>query len=379
MNRYLIIISVILITVNGFSQKKKSPKYKDVIFTETTDIKTSKIKSQDRAGTCWDYATTSFVETEAMRLGNKEFDLSEMFSVRYDYVAKADYYLKVHGKGNFSPGGQAHDMMRVVKEHGVVPELAYKGLNYGDTIHRHGELLDGLTGFLNGVNKASDKKLTTAWMPAVNGILDAYLGKPTEKFDYEGKTYTPKEFLNQEIGINPDDYVEITSYTEAAFYSQYVLKIPDNWSYDFYYNVPLEDLMAIMNNSLNNGYSFVFDGDVSEKGFNHGKALAVLPLSSESEDRYFKAGLKEISVTQEMRDKTFNSRETTDDHLMHIVGLAKDQNGKIYYKTKNSWGDSNEYGGFLFMSEEYMKLKTVAIMVHKDAIPTEILNKLKIQ
>ena len=379
MNRYITLIAVVLITMNAFSQKKKSSKKEDVKFTETTNIKTSKIKSQDRAGTCWDYATTSFVETEAMRLGKKEFDLSEMFTVRYDYVTKAEYYIKVQGKGNFSEGGQAHDMMRVVKEYGVVPESVYLGLNYGDSIHRHGELVNGLKGFLDGVNKASDKKLTTAWLPAFNGILDAYLGKKIEKFDYEGKTYTPKEFLNQEIGINPDDYVEITSYTDAPFYSQYVLRIPDNWSYNFYYNVPLEDLMAIMNYSLNNGFSFVFDGDVSEPGFNHRKALAVLPLPSENEDVYFKAGLKEVKVTQEMRQKTFNSRETTDDHLMHITGLAKDQTGKIYYKTKNSWGDSNEYGGFLFMSEEYMKLKTVAIMVHKDAIPAEILKKLNIQ
>jgi len=379
MNKYIVLIAVVLLTINTFSQKKKSVKAKKVEFTETTNIKASKIKSQDRAGTCWDYATTSFVETEAMRLGKKEFDLSEMFTVRYDYVTKAEYYIKVHGKGNFSAGGQAHDMMRVVKEHGVVPENIYHGINYGDTIHRHGELLDGLKGFLKGVNKVSDQKMTTAWLPAVNGILDAYLGKKIEKFNYNGKTYTPKEFLNQEIGVNPDDYVEITSYTDAPFYSQYILRIPDNWSYNYYYNVSLGDFMEIMNNSLKNGYSFVFDGDVSEPGFNHKKALAVLPLSTEKENMYFKAGLKEVKVTQEMRQKTFNSRETTDDHLMHITGMAKDQTGKIYYKTKNSWGDSNDYGGYLFMSEEYVKLKTVAIMVHKDAIPPEILKKLNIQ
>jgi len=379
MNKYILLIAVVLLTTNTFSQKKKSVKAKDVEFTEITNIKASKIKSQDRAGTCWDYATSSFVETEAMRLGKKEFDLSEMFTVRYDYVTKAEYYIKVHGKANFSAGGQAHDMMRVIKEHGVVPENIYHGINYGDTIHRHGELLDGLKGFLKGVNKVSDQKMTTAWLPAVNGILDAYLGKKIEKFNYNGKTYTPKEFLNQEIGVNPDDYVEITSYTDAPFYSQYILRIPDNWSYNNYYNVPLDDLMKIMNNSLKNGYSFVFDGDVSEPGFNHKKALAVLPLSTEKENMYFKAGLKEIKVTQEMRQKTFNSRETTDDHLMHITGMAKDQTGKIYYKTKNSWGDSNDYGGYLFMSEEYVKLKTVAIMVHKNAIPSEILKKLKIQ
>jgi bleomycin hydrolase len=378
MKKYYAAILIIAITFSVFSQKKKKEKSEDIQFTEITSIKTSKVKSQDRAGTCWDYATTSFVETEAMRLGKKEFDLSEMYSVRFDYVTKAKYYIQVQGKGNFSPGGQAHDMMIVLKEHGLVPETAYPGLNYGDTIHRHGEMLDGLSGFLNGVNKASDKKLTTAWMSAVNGILDAYLGTPIDKFDYNGKTYTPIEFAKKEVGVNPDDYIEITSYTDAPFYTQYVLRIPDNWSYNFYYNLPMGDLMKIMNYSLENGYSFVFDGDVSEKTFNHRKRMAVLPMPSE--ENHYKLGLKEVEVTQEMRQKTFNSRETTDDHLMHITGMVKDQNEKIYYKTKNSWGsDSNDFGGYLYMSESYMKLKTVAIMVHKDAIPIDIAKKLGIK
>ena len=380
MKNYILIAVIFAVAFQGFSQEKKSDKSKNIKFKETTDIKTSSVKSQDRAGTCWDYATTSFIETEALRLGKKEFDLSEMYTVRFDYVQKAEYYIQIHGKGNFSPGGQAHDMIRVIKKHGLVPEETYKGLNYGDTIHRHGELLDGLTGFLNGINKASDKKLTTAWMPAVNSILDVYLGKPIEKFDYNGKEYTPIEFMNKEVGVNLDDYIEITSYTTAPFYSQYVLRIPDNWSYDFYYNVPLNDFMSIMQNSLEKGYSFVFDGDVSEKTFKHSKGMAVLPLASEDTDNYYKLGLKEISVNQKTRQETFNSRETTDDHLMHITGLAKDQDGKVYYKTKNSWGaESNDFGGYLYMSKTYMQLKTVAIMVHKDAVPDEIAKKMGIR
>jgi len=385
MYKYLLIALATVFSTQLFSQEDKKED-KTIKYTEITKIKTSEVKSQDRAGTCWDYATTSFVETEAIRLGKAELDLSEMFTVRYDFVAKAKQYIQLHGKANFSPGGQAHHMIDIFKEFGAVPESIYSGLQYGDTIHRHGEILDALTGFLKGVNKNSDKKLTTAWLPATNAIIETYLGKVPEKFKYEGKEYTPKTFAKNVVGINPDDYVEITSYTDAPFYSQYVLKIPDNWDWAMYHNVPINDLMDIMKNALDKGYSVVFDGDVSEKTFQHKKGIALLPYknySSLSDDEFenlYKLGFKEMDVTQEYRQITFNSRETTDDHLMHLTGMAKDQNGRLYFKTKNSWGKkSNDFGGFLYMSESYVKLKTVAIMVHKDAIPSEIKKKMNIK
>ncbi len=386
MYKHLLISVAIIFSVQLFSQEDKSNDDKAIKYTEITNIITSEVKSQDRMGTCWDYATTSFVETEAIRIGKPELDLSEMFTVRYDYVAKAKQYIQLHGKTNFSPGGQAHHMINILKEYGAMPEESYKGLQYGDTIHREGEILNGLTGFLKGVNKNADKKLTTAWLPATNSILESYLGKVPEKFKYKGKEYSPKTFAKNVVGINPDDYVEITSYTDAPFYSQYVLKIPDNWDWGMYYNVPINDLMEIMKESLKNGYSVVFDGDVSEPTFRHRKGIAVLPqkdfysLTDEEQKQVFELGYKEPEVTQTYREITFNSRETTDDHLMHFTGLAKDQTGKIYFKTKNSWGkDSNDFGGYLYMSESFVKLKTVAIMVHKEAIPSAIKKKMNIK
>ena len=385
MNKYFLIAVSILLSAQLFSQEEGEEKKDDtkIEFTETTKIVTSEVKSQDRTGTCWDYATTSFIETEAIRLGKPELNLSEMFTIRYDYVEKAKHYIQFHGKANFSPGGQAHHMTDVIKKHGIVPESIYSGLEYGDTTHRHGELLEALTGFLKGVNKNSDNKLTTAWLPAVNSIIETYLGVIPTEFEYDGKKYTPKTFLKNAVGINADDYIEITSYTDAPFYSQYLLKIPDNWDYAQYYNVPINDLMEIMKNSLNKGYSVVFDGDVSEITFSHKKGMAMLPykiytaLSDSEQENVFKLGFKEMDVTQEYRQITFNSRETTDDHLMHFTGMAKDQSGRVYFKTKNSWGkDSNEYGGYLYMSENYAKLKTVAIMVHKDAVPSSIAKKM---
>ena len=382
MFKYLLIITSISFTSLVFSQKEEEND--NVIkFTEITNIKTTEVKSQDRAGTCWDYATTSFIETEAIRLGKPELNLSEMFTVRYDYVAKAKQYIQLHGKTNFSPGGQAHHMINIFKQFGAVPENIYSGLEYGDTIHRHGEMLDALTGFLKGVNKNSDGKITTAWLPATNAIIESYLGKVPEKFKFNGKEYTPKTFATNVVGINPDDYIEITSYSDAPFYSKYVLKIPDNWDWGMYYNIPINDLMEIMKYALKNGYSIDFDGDVTEPTFNYSKGIAVLPyknfrsLSDEEQENVYKLGFKEINVTQKYRQTTFNSRETTDDHLMHITGMAKDQSGRLYFKTKNSWGKkSNEYSGYLYMSENYVKLKTVAIMVHKKAIPDNIAKKM---
>ncbi len=359
-------------------------------FETVADVKVTPVKNQASTGTCWCFATTSFLEAELLRTHNKSYDLSEMFTVHNAYLDKGMRYFRFQGANTFGQGGQAHDVINMIEKYGIVPESVYGGLNYGTTSHSHGEMVSGLKGYLDAINKS--RGLTIAWPDAYKAILETYLGKAPEKFTYEGKEYTPKSFASA-IGINPKDYIELTSYQAYPFYEQVELEIPDNWSHDRYYNVPLDDLMAIMNNALKNGYTVAWDGDVSEKGFSHGNGLAILPtdqpenMSSTDRARFekitpaqmysFVSPVPEMKVTDADRQETFNNRQTSDDHLMHLTGILKDQNGTLYYKTKNSWGtERNPFGGYLYMSEPYCRMKTVAILVHKDAIPQAIKTKL---
>lgn len=359
-------------------------------FETVADVKVTPVKNQASTGTCWCFATTSFLEAELLRTHNKSYDLSEMFTVHNAYLDKGMRYFRFQGANTFGQGGQAHDVINMIEKYGIVPESVYGGLNYGTTSHSHGEMVSGLKGYLDAINKS--RGLTIAWPDAYKAILETYLGKAPEKFTYEGKEYTPKSFASA-IGINPKDYIELTSYQAYPFYEQVELEIPDNWSHDRYYNVPLDDLMAIMNNALKNGYTVAWDGDVSEKGFSHGNGLAILPtdqpenMSSTDRARFekitpaqmysFVSPVPEMKVTDADRQETFNNRQTSDDHLMHLTGILKDQKGTLYYKTKNSWGtERNPFGGYLYMSEPYCRMKTVAILVHKDAIPQAIKTKL---
>ncbi|MCY1634436.1 aminopeptidase C [Marinifilum sp. D737] len=363
-------------------------------FTTVTEVKTTPVKNQQSTGTCWSFATTSFIETELLRMGAPELDLSEMYIVREAYSKKAKRYFRLHGKGNFSEGGQAHDVINVVKTHGFVPESIYSGNQYEGDFHIHKEMVKSTKAMLDEIVKNPNKKITPVWFATVNGVLDTYMGKLPESFEFNGKEYTPQAFA-KEVGFNASDYVELTSYNHHPFYSKINLEIPDNWSDDLYYNVPIDDLMEVMNHAIENGYSVCWDGDVSEKGFSHRKGYAVLPAVKEtdmsnSEIAKWEDGVEnktekpkgntnEPKVTQELRQKTFDNFQTTDDHLMHLTGIVKDQNGTLYYKTKNSWADdSNKFGGYLNMSEAYVKLKTVAIMVHKDALPKHLKKKLNL-
>jgi bleomycin hydrolase len=291
--------------------------------------------------------------------------------------------VRYHGLANFGPGGQAHDVINMIRDHGMVPESVYPGKNYGDTIHNHGELNRVLEDYLKGVVKG--RKLTTAWERGFNGIVHAYLGDEPASFTYDGKDFTPVSFRDH-TGFNPDDYVELTSYSHHPFYQKMDLEVPDNWSHDLYYNLPIDDLMAVIDHALASGYSVAWDGDVSEKGFSHRNGVAILPatpwgqMSKAEADSAFKHPVKELQVTQEMRQTAFDDYATTDDHLMHLVGTARDANGTVYYMTKNSWGsESNDYGGYLMMSQPYVRLETLAILVHKDAVPKEIRKKLGIR
>jgi len=385
----LLIISPLLMFVNAQNETGYE-------FTIENKLSTTPVKDQQRTGTCWSYTATSFLETELLRMGKPEIILSPMFFVRHTYTHKADRYVRFHGHNNFGQGSHAHNVMDVVREHGMVPEKHYDGLNYGEDRHIHSEMAAMLQGMLDAVIQNPNRRLSTAWKPSIESVLDNYLGESPSEFTYNGNTYTPASFT-QWLEVNADDYIEITSYTHHPFYEPFVLEIPDNWAHSMFYNLPMDELMEVMDHALDNGYSISWDGDVSERGFAHNKGLAVLPeveveaMSDSEQARWsevpenerveeiyeFKEIVPEMDVTQQMRQETFDNYETTDDHLMHILGTSRDQEGNLYYLTKNSWGSEGHiYDGYLQMSLPYVQKKTVAIMVHKDALPEHIAEKL---
>lgn len=373
--------------------------HRGFIFDTIYSIRATNVKNQSNSGTCWSFAVTSFVESELIRLNGNEADLSEMFFVRNTYSDKGQHYVRLHGTSNFSAGGQAHHGINIIKKKGFITEKAYPGLNYGESQHIHGELDEASKAFLDVVVKNPNRKISTAWQPAFEAILDAYFGIIPETFDWYGKNLTPMEAVRIS-GFNPDDYIELTSYSFYPFYESCAHEIPDNYDAKLYYNLPINDFMEIINYAFKNGYSVCWDGDVSDKGFSHNKGLAIVPdieatdytgtekakwekLTEKERLKSvysFEKPVPEKQIGQEERDKNFENQQTTDDHLMHLTGMVRDQNGTIYYITKNSWGtESNSFGGYLNMSENYFRLNTVAIMVHKDAIPRHLAKKLGIK
>ena len=384
----IVLTLIIALVLPGFifSQKKKDKKAEGYKFTPVYEIKTTSVKDQNQTGTCWSFATTSFIETEAIRLGKEEIDISEMYFVKYAYQQKAKKYVLYHGTTNFSGGGQAHDVTNVIMEHGIVPEEVYDGIEYGEKKHIHWEFDAMLSAIVKVALKTKNGKLTSNWEELVNKTTDIYLGESPEKFTYKEKEYTPKTFQADVVGINPDDYIEFTSYSHYPYYEKVDLEIPDNWSHDDYYNLPVDEFMQVMDNALEKGFSVCWDGDMSEKTFNHKKGVAIIPekcvkeMEEDEISALWEAPGTEKVVTQELRQITFADFSSKDDHLMHLTGVATDQNGTKYYKTKNSWDtESNDFGGYLHMSESYVRLKTVAYMVHKDAVPEEIKVRLGIK
>ncbi len=342
-------------------------------FKSVKTISSTPVKSQDRTGTCWSFATSSFLESEAIRMGHGPQDFSEMYVVRNVYKDKARNYVLRQGKANFSQGSLSHDLIRVISDYGMVPEAIYSGKLNGDKKHDHSEMEAVLKGMLDGV--LQQKRLSRKWMKAFDAVVDTYLGESPQQFTYEGKKYSASSYA-KEMGLDADNYVNITSFTHHPFYKKFVLEIPDNYSNGSFYNLPIEDVQAIVENAINKGYSVAWDGDVSENGFSSKNGMAIVPEDSNREDLFINPG-KEKIITQELRQEQFESYATTDDHLMHLTGISKDKNGTKYFLIKNSWGEISEYEGFLYMSEAYLQLKTVAILVHKDAIPTVIKNKMK--
>lgn len=378
------------------SRKQAAPEPEGYKFTTIVSLPASPVKNQSATGTCWCFATTSFMESELLRMGKGEYDLSEMFVVRKTYENRIlDNYLR-QGKGNLGEGSLSPSWLRVFIEDGIVPQEAYTGISYDSPVHNHRELQS----YVDAVSAVpvKMKRLSKESNEVTGAILDIYMGEVPSTFTYKGQSYTPKTFAAS-LGLNMDEYVHITSFSHFPFYTEGLLEVPDNWEMNRFHNVPLDELITIMDYALNNGYTVNWDGDVSERGFSHANGVAINPDftrmdPSASTDRarfeaaqggvyanlaMFEKPGPEINVTQEVRQKGYETFVTSDDHLMHVTGMVKDQNGTKYYITKNSWGtDRNPHGGYLNMSESYVRAKTVFIMVHKNAIPADIKAKLGI-
>lgn len=364
------------------------------IFTTVKENPITCIKNQNRSSTCWSFSSLALFESELLRLNKGEYDLSEMFVVHHTMIDRAQYYVRLHGDNSFTPGGSFYDVIYCLKNYGIVPQSAMPGIMYGDTLPIHNEL-DAVAGaYVNAIAKGHLKKLTPIWKKGLSAIYDTYLGICPDSFNYNNTTYTPLSFATM-LGLNMNDYISITSFTHHPFYAQFAIEIQDNWRLAESYNVPIDELIAIIDNAVNKGYTIAWGADVSETGFTR-QGIGVMPdadkgaeltgsdmarwtgLSKEDKKKELtEKPLPEMEITQEMRQESFDNWETTDDHGMLIYGIAKDQNGKEYYMVKNSWGTNNKYKGTWYISKAFVAYKTINILLHKDAIPKAISNKLQ--
>ncbi len=378
------------------AKKQKSQKIDTAyVFTDLQLVPVTPIDNQSSSGTCWSFAGTGLLESEALRQGKDTLNLSEMWIVRHTYLDKAIKYARTHGTSSFSAGANTHDVMTILRRHGLVPQEAYAGLRYSrDSIHRHGELDAVLAGYMSAVVKAPNRTLSPVWQDGLNGILDAYLGKCPETFTYKGKEYTPASFA-EAMGLRADDFVSFTSFTHHPFYTRFAVEIPDNWAWEPAANVPVDELIQIIDTALAQGYAVNWSADVSEKGFRFNEGFAIIPVDTPEEvagsdmahwtgltkeqlarmSRRITGPMPEKNITQAMRQEAFDNYETTDDHGMVLVGVARDQWGNKFYKVKNSWGERGRYKGFFYVSEPYVRYKTMNIMVNRAAVPASIANK----
>ncbi len=341
---------------------------------EFTDVKVNAatpVKNQASTGTCWCFATNSFIESELIRMGKGEYDLSEMFIVRHNYIRRVKDNVIRRGKGNVGQGSIAHMYTWVMKNVGLLPEEVYDGINYDSPTHNHGDLAR----WIKSVSDTAVEMKKPIPDEIIDGVLDAYLGEVPATFTYKGKEYTAESFYKS-LGLNADDYIEVTSFTHHPFYEQIPVEVPDNWDHALMYNLPLDEFMAVIDNAINEGYTVAWDGDVSEPGYAFKHNVAVNTKEKIGAEKSLKAKAEEMTVTQESRQQGFENFTTTDDHLEHIVGIATDQDGVKYYKTKNSWGTKSNGTGYHYLSEEYVKAKTISILVNKNSIPKSIRAKL---
>nr|MBA3971011.1 aminopeptidase [Bacteroidota bacterium] len=371
-----------LLTAQTLSNKKDG-NYK---FTVVKNLDATAVQDQGQSGTCWSFSSLSFLESELIRMGKPKVNLSEIFIVHNAYNMKAEKYVRMHGAVNFGEGGAFHDAMQVIKEVGLVPQSAYIGFENGEKdvngVKRinHSEMDALAKNIVETVVKSPRPGI--AWKKAFDATLDSYLGAVPKTFTHEGKQYTPATFRDM-LGVNADNYIEISSFSHHPFYSKFVLEVPDNWSSSQVYNLPLNEMIDVLDNALMTGYTAAWGSDVSEKGFSFKNGVAVVPdvdwtdVKKEKIDSVILSPRKEMMITQEIRQEAFDNYETQDDHGMHIVGLVKDQTGTKYYIVKNSWGvKNNDCDGYFYASEAFVKYKTTSIMIHKDGVKKEIAKKL---
>ena len=364
-------------------------------FTDQKVVKTVPITNQYRSGTCWCFSTLSYLEEEIMAVGGEQMTLSQMWVVRHAYFDKAVKYVRLHGNLNFAVGGAAHDVTEMIAKYGIVPREVYTGQNYGTELPEFNEIDDVLKAYVEAIVKNGNGKLTPVWQDGLNAILDSYFGKRPETFTYKGKEYTPKSFA-ESLPIKMEDYIEFSSYTHHPFYSTFILEVPDNWMWHSMYNVPMGEMMQVLDAALAAGRPVAWGTDVSEKGFSRTKAIGVIPeevskntIGSDAERwgkltdaekqamiNNLEGPMKEKTITQEMRQEAYDNYLTTDDHGMVIVGTATDQEGNPFYKVQNSWGESGPYKGFYYFSRPFVEYKTMDIMVNKNIVPKEILKKI---
>ncbi len=393
---YLTLMLLLNLSVGAvFAQEFKDEVKEPYTFTDLKVIPSTSVKNQNRSSTCWSFSGMAFLESELLRMGKPSVDLSPMFVVRNIYTMKADRYVRFNGTNNFGPGGSFFDVLEAIKRFGIVPMDVYQGLNYGEESHVHGEVDAVTKAFLDALIKNPNRKLSTAWENAFNGILDAYFGQAPQNFTYNGKSFTPETFAKY-LEINPDDYVVITSFNHHPFYQKFVLELPDNWIHGEAYNVTLADFDRIIEYAIDNGFPVAWASDVSDKGFSWSKGVAIVPdfddmenagsdkdrwtlLSNKEKEKTlysFEKPVKEMVITQDIRQIAFDSYQTTDDHGMVLVGKATDQLGNTFYKVKNSWGADGKYQGYFYASKAFVLYKSTNIMVNKKAIPADLLKKL---
>lgn len=367
------------------SLKNNHSENPDFKFTIIKENGATSVKDQGSSGTCWSYSGNSFLESEMIRMGKQPIDLAEIFTARMSYHDKAKLYVLNNGTGiTWGEGGALHDVINMFRKYGIVPQETYTGLVNGQTRNNFAEMSEVIKEMLNVYAKNPSKKLSANWLDNIDSMLDAYLGKIPETFTYNNKKYTPKTFAKEVVGINPDDYVEISSYKDYPYYKPFVLPVPDNWSHDRVWNVTMEELTTIIDYAIKNGYTVGWATDVSEPYFSYKNGIAYVPninlnnIDAETKANLFNGPKPDKVITEDMRQDALNNLTTTDDHGMQITGLAKDQTGKEYYIVKNSWGSTNDYKGYLYATKPYVQFKSTAILVHKDGIPKDILKKLKV-